>query len=218
MSGEDYPYPLLDEKGKLVCQLCGKSFLVISPKHLVSKHDIRYSEYKLRFPDAPLSTSEFAASSRYGRVKNIFDDEVIVEDEISDIEDEFEGMEDPEIEEELEIDIKKLSDTIRTYKDPMQERKLKILDHLRTFFSNVQQDYMVRLIDAGGFLKSEFITDFADTVLKINIEFPDVFWHNQGIIDLSRDNKMKDYGWKVIRISGNSPSTEKISKCISEQL
>jgi hypothetical protein len=216
MPGEDYPYPLLDEKGKLVCQLCGKSFLVISPKHLAN-HDIRYSEYKLRFPDAPLSTSEFAASSRYGRVKNIFDDEVLVEDEI-DIEDEFEGMEDPEIEEELEIDIEKLSNTIRTYKDPMQERKLKILDHLRTFFSNVQQDYMVQLTDGGGFLKSEFITDFADTVLKIDIEFPDVFWHNEGIIDLSRDNKMKDYGWKVIRISGNSPSTGKISECISEQL
>jgi len=216
MSSEDYPYPLFSEDGKLICQLCGKPFLVISPKHLVSNHNIRYSEYKLRFPDAPLSTSEFAASSRYGRVKNIFDDEeVIVEDEIGK---EFEGMEDPEIHEELEIDIEKLSKTIRKFKDPMQERKAKIIDHLRTFFSNVQQDYMVKLIDGGGFLKSEFITDFADSVLKIDIEFPDVFWHNEGIVDLGRDRKMKDYGWKVIRVSGNSPSNEKISKCISEQL
>ena len=102
MSSEDYPYPLLDEKGKLVCQLCGKSFLVISPKHLAN-HDIRYSEYKLRFPDAPLSTSEFAASSRYGRVKNIFDDEIIVEDEIYDIDSEFEGIEDPEKQTEVTI-------------------------------------------------------------------------------------------------------------------
>lgn len=219
MSSEEYPYPLLDESGKLICQLCGKKFLVISPKHLESKHGVKYSEYRLRYPEAPLSTSEFAASSRYGRVKNIFDDEeIIVEDEINNIEKEFDGLEDPEIDQEAEIDIEKLSKTIRRYKDPMQERKSKIIDHLRTFFSNVQQDYMVQLIDGGGFLKAEFITDFADTVLKIDIEFPDVFWHNHGVVDLNRDNKMGEYGWKVIRISGNCPSNEKISKCISEQL
>jgi hypothetical protein len=216
MSSEDYPYPLMDKDGKLICQLCGESFLVISPKHL-GKHDIRYSEYKLRFPDAPLSTSEFAASSRYGRVKNIFDDEeIIVEDEMENLEEEFEGMEDPEIVEEIDID--KLTQTIHQYKDPMQQRKSKILDHLRSFFSNIQQDYMIQLIDGGGFLRSEFITDFADPVLKIDIEFPDVFWHNEGFLDPNRDNKLKVYGWKIITISGNGPSSEKISKCISEQL
>lgn len=218
MSSEDYPHPLMDKDRKVICQLCGKSFLVISPKHL-GTHDIRYSEYKLRFPDAPLSTSEFAASSRYGRVKNIFDDEeIVVEDEMENLEDEFEGMEDPEIVVEKEIDIDKLTETIRKFKDPMQERKSKILDHLRSFFSNIQQDYMVQLIDGGGFLRSEFITDFADPILKIDIELPDVFWHNQGFPDPNRNNKLKVYGWKVITVTGNSPSPEKISKCISEQL
>jgi uncharacterized Zn finger protein (UPF0148 family) len=33
-------YPLFDEKGKVVCQICGKSFLVISPTHLSIKHKI----------------------------------------------------------------------------------------------------------------------------------------------------------------------------------
>lgn len=219
MSSEDYPYPLKDESGKLICQICGKSYLIISPKHLLS-HGIRYSEYKLRFPNAPLSTSEFAAQSRYGKFKDVFsdDDEMIVEDEIESIGKEFDGMEEPEIHEELEIDITKLSQTIRKYKDPMQERKSKILDHLRSFFSNIQQDYTVQLIDGGGMLKSEFITDFADPILKIDIEFINVFWHNEGMVDMNRDNKMKEYGWRVINIRGNNPNPAKISKAISEQL
>lgn len=217
MSSEEYSYPFFDEDKKVVCQICGKSYQVISPKHLAN-HNLRYAEYKLRFPDAPLSNSEFAASSKYGKYKDIFnsDDEVIVEEEIESIEKEFEGMEDPEVEEE--VNIKKLAETTRVYKDPMQERKLKILDHLRTFFSNIQQNYMVQLIDGGGQLKHEFITDFADPVLKIDIEFPDVFWHNQGVIDLNRDLKLKTYGWKVIKIKGNNPTSVKITKTISEQL
>jgi len=219
MSSEDYPYPLMDENGKLLCQICGKSYLIISPKHLKS-HGIRYSEYKLRFPNAPFSTSEFAAQSRYGKFKDIFsdDDEMIIEDEIGNIGKEFDGMEDPEIHEELEIDITKLSQTIRKYKDPMEERKSKILDYLRSFFSNIQQDYVVQLIDGGGMLKSEFITDFADSVLKIDIEFVNVFWHNKGMIDMNRDNKMKEYGWRIINIRGNNPTHKNISKAISEQL
>ena len=217
MSSEEYPHPLFSEDKKVICQICGKPFQVISPKHL-AKHNLRYAEYKLRFPDAPLSNSEFAASSKYGKYKDVFnnDDEVIVEDEIDDIQKEFEGMEDPEIHEE--VDIEKLSQTVRKYKDPMQERKLKILDLLRTFFSNIQQDYMVQLIDGGGQLNHEFITDFADPVLKIDIEFPDVFWHNQGLIDLNRDIKMKSYGWKIIKIHGNGPTPSKITETISEQL
>ena len=217
MSSEEYSYPFFNEDKKVICQICGKPFQVISPKHL-AKHNLRYAEYKLRFPDAPLSNSEFAASSKYGKVKGIFDDddEVVVEDEIESIEKEFEDMEDPVIEEE--VDITKLTETIRVYKDPMQERKLKVLDHLRTFFSNVQQDYMIQLKDGGGKLHHEFITDFADPVLKINIEFPGVFWHNEGVIDLTRDSKLKAYGWKIIKVPGNSPRPAKITKVISEQL
>ena len=66
MSSEEYPHPLFSEDKKVVCQICGKPFQVISPKHL-AQHNLRYAEYKLRFPDAPLSNSEFAASSKYGK-------------------------------------------------------------------------------------------------------------------------------------------------------
>jgi uncharacterized Zn finger protein (UPF0148 family) len=217
MSTEEYSYPLFDENGKVNCQICGKPFMVISPRHLSGKHKIQYGEYKLRFPDAPLSSAEFTAKSKYGKVKGIFDEDVEIE-EIQYIEKEFEGIGDPDIHDEVEIDIGKLTETIRRYKDPMQEKKGKILDHLKTFFSNIQQDYVVQLIDGGGRLNEEYITDFADPILKVNIEFPGTFWHNQGVIDLMRDEKMKMYGWKIIHIHGQAPSLQKITEIISHGL
>lgn len=217
MSTEEYPYPLFDENEKVICQLCGKPFMVISPRHLSGKHEIKYSEYKLRFPDAPLSSAEFTAKSKYGKMKGVFDDDVEVE-ELEDIEEEFKRFDDPDLHDEVEIDISKLTETIRKYQDPMQEKKERMLQLLRTFFSNIQQDYVVQLIDGGGQLNEEYITDFADPVLKVNVEFDNTFWHNQGRIDLMRDEKMKLYGWKVVHIKGQNPSREKITQTISQSL
>ena len=217
MSKEEYNHPFFDDDGKVICQLCGKSFMVISPKHLSGKHKIKYGEYKLRSPDEQRYPPGCPASRRYGKVKGIFDDDVKVE-EMDDISKEFDGIEDPEIHEDMEVDIAKLTDTIKKFKDPMQEKKTKVLDHLRSYFSNIQQDYLVQLFDGGGKLNHEYITDFADPILKVNIEFPDVFWHNQGNIDLTRDEKLKMYGWKVVYIPGNNPTPKIISKYISEEM
>jgi very-short-patch-repair endonuclease len=217
MPTEEYPYPLFNEEGKVICQICGKPFMVISPKHLSGKHNIKYGEYKLRFENAPLSSAEFTARSKYGKVKGVFDEEVDIE-EMDEIDEAFDGIDDPDIHEEMEIDITRLTETIRQFKDPMQEKKVKILQHLRTFFSNVEQDYMVKLIDGGGRLNEEYITDFADPVLKVNIEFPDTFWHNQGHIDLMRDEKMKSYGWRIIKVKGMNPTPKKITEIISQGL
>ncbi len=173
------------------------------------------------YPYCPLcsmiETIELHANEIHKQMKWLDEDEVTVE-EMDDISKEFEGIEDPKIDEEKEIDIEKLTQTVKKYNDPFQEKKGKVIDYLRTFFTNIKQDYMIQLIDGGGKLNYEFITDFADPVLKINIEFPDVFWHNEGFFDLTRDQKMESYGWKVIRINGNSPSPEKMSRVISQSL
>ena len=79
---EEYPYPLLNkEDGKVSCQLCGKSFLVITPRHL-STHNVTYSEYKMRFPNAPLSCEEFAIRGKYGKDKDLFMEQMIEEETI----------------------------------------------------------------------------------------------------------------------------------------
>ena len=57
---EDLTYPKGID-GKAVCQECGVAFKLISPAHL-KKHNITMAEYRLKYPDCPISGSEYIAS------------------------------------------------------------------------------------------------------------------------------------------------------------
>lgn len=209
----EYSHPMFNEQGKVICQICGKPYLVISPRHL-GTHNIKYNEYKLRFPDAPLSSEEFNASSKYGKEKTLF-----VEKEMSKFEDEsklpneeIEEIvvdEEPEIEDE--IDLSMLLEKEKQDLDIMAVSKNKILDYLRAYFTNIEKDYMIDQCGLDGLLKFHFITDFCDPVLKIVIQFPNAFWHNREMaIDLNKNVKLKQYGWKVIEFNSISPSFKDI--------
>lgn len=209
----EYEYPMFNEQGKVICQICGKPYLVISPRHL-GTHNIKYDEYKLRFPDAPLSSEEFNASSKYGKEKILF-----VEKEMSKFEEEielpdenFEEIvvdEEPDIEEEIDLGLLLKTEIEET--DVMDRSKTKILDHLRSYFTNIEKDYFVRQFGVDKHLKFEFITDFCDPVLKIVIQFPNAFWHNQEMaIDPNKNLKMEQYGWKVVEFKGLNPSLKEI--------
>ena len=208
-----YPYPYYEEKtGKVNCQICGKPFSIISPRHL-KKHDVTHKEYKLKFPDAPLANEEFAVKSLYGRHKDMFkpnepdnytltDESIIGEGEIVD-------------KEIITIKEFKSSKKDDTPLDPVTSTKKRIFNHLSMYLHNVRQDYFIEEKTLGGLVRFRYISDFADPVLKINVEFPDMFWHNQGaFIDPLRDKKLKSGGWKVIKIRGNLPSLKKIEKSI----
>lgn len=197
----EYPHPLVNEKGKVICQICGKPYLVISPTHL-KKHNIhRYEDYTKRFPDAPLSSREFIARGKFGKTK-LLDQEEIGPEQLVD-------EEEPEIEEiEIQTLIKKT-----TPNNPMEAMKLRILDHLRLYYSNIKKDYLISQFGIERNLKFEFITDFCDPVLKVVIQFPNTFWHNQErAIDLNKNRKLEQYGWKVIEIPSKNPSFETIDK------
>ena len=202
----EYSYPSFDEKGKVICQVCGKSFLVISPRHL-KKHNITYEDYTKRFPQAPLSSEEFIARGKYGKNKDLFvsneiGDEQLVEEEVE-----------PDIE---ELEIEKL---IKTNKKstPMESMKAKIQDHLKMYFANIKMDYLIRQFGIDNRLKFEFITDYCDPVLKVVIQFPDTFWHNQeAAIDPNKNVKLEKYGWKIIEIPTTNPSFETIKQYIDE--
>ena len=71
MMNEEYPYPLFDEKGNVTCQICGKSFMTISPQHL-KKHNIKFADYFKRYPNAPKTSEKFDARSKYGKDKSTF--------------------------------------------------------------------------------------------------------------------------------------------------
>jgi len=203
----EYQYPYTTAEGKIICQICGKPFLVISPTHL-KNHNITYSEYKIRFPKAPLSSKEFAAKGKYGKEKHLFVEKTLNEMEASEV-----YVDDPVIEDE--IDFEKVLAETPVSTDICSTSKDRILDHLRTFFTNVKKDHMIQIFSIDGRMIYEAISDFADPVLKIDIEFPKTFWHNRASYeDPSRENRLKEFGWKIIKINGTHPSFKNISQAI----
>ena len=199
----EYPHPFFNEKSQVICQICGKAYLVISPRHL-AKHNVKYKDYVSRFPQAPLSSDEFVARGKYGKDKDFFQQGEIGQEQIVD---EFE----PEIE---ELDVEKI---LAKYQpsSPMEAMKARIIDHLKLYFANVKQDYMITQYGIDNRLKFEFITDFCDPILKVVIQFPDTFWHNRDAgIDATKNLKLSQYGWKVIEIPTNNPSFELIDKYV----
>ena len=200
----EYSHPMFDEKGKVVCQICGKSFLVISPRHL-GLHNIKYADYTKRYPNAPLSTQEFKARGKYGKNK-MFECEEIGDEQLVD---ECE----PEVE---ELDIEKLA-KVQKNMSPMDAMKSRILDHLRLYFANIRKDYLITQMGTDNRLKFEFITDYCDPILKVVIQFPDTFWHNvEAGIDPNKNLKLSQYGWKVIEIPTPNPSFELIDQYLEE--
>jgi len=205
----EYSYPLYDEKGKVICQVCGKPFLVISPKHL-QKHNIKHADYTKRFPDAPLSNQEFAARGKYGKNKDMFihpENEEIIGDDILVDEPDVEEMDD--VEQFMKSEMKSI--------DPIRSMKVRLRDHLRLYFANIKMDYLIRQFGTDKKLKFEFITDYCDPVLKVVIQFPDTFWHNHDLcIDLNKTTKLESYGWKVFKIRSNNPSFAQIDEVLKD--
>ena len=94
-------------------------------------------------------------------------------------------------------------------------QKLRVLDHLRLHFANIEKDYFVRHYAPNKNLLYEFITDFCDPVLRIVIDFPDTFWHNNDKhIDPLKNEKLKEQNWKVLTVKGRAPSVQDIDSVI----
>lgn len=207
---QEHQYPFFDDEGKVVCQICGDSFQVISPRHL-TKHKIQYADYTKRYPDAPLSSDQFAAKSKYGRAKDLFKS-----DDMTDAI----GDEETYVEEDADFDELTLHELIQKQlgdvRDPVQAQKTRVLDHLRNHFANVEKDYLLREISSISKRQLfEFITDFCDPVLRIVIQFPKTFWHNRDVsVDPLKNDKLRERGWKVLEINTEVPSGEDIDSAI----
>lgn len=193
----EYSYPKVDENGKIICQICGESFSQITPNHL-KRHKVDMKTYRMRFPEAPLTTEEFKTKQKYSKTK-IFKEE---KDEYINpvIEKIIKEVKEPEIEEVPEIEY--YEETVsKIPKNSIKRNKDNILSKLREVFPNMEKDYLIQNIDRNNRLLYEFITDFADPVLKIDLEFPGMFWHNGGsVVHPSRDLKLKTDHWKVINL------------------
>jgi very-short-patch-repair endonuclease len=206
------PYPSFDEKsGKIFCQICGKPFLVISPKHLV-KHGITHSDYTKRYPEAPLSSKEFATKAKYGKIKDLFLPKEIENDQLEEI---IVTESVPRIEDN--VNIEKILKA-KSNPDPIKQIKAQILDILRSYFSNIKSNYLVEEFSpANGNLLCHYITDFADPVLRIVFQFPNTYWHNKDVqIDPLKNENLRLFGWKVLVVKSKLPTREEIQKVINE--
>jgi len=52
-------------KEKIDCAICGEKFPIITPSHLMRKHKISLAEYKEKFPDAPITSSQYKAKQKF---------------------------------------------------------------------------------------------------------------------------------------------------------
>ena len=208
---DELQFSEFDDDGKVVCQICGKAFQVISPRHL-ALHKIQYSDYTKRYPDAPLSCEQFVIKSKYGKNSTLFVNDKDIDESIMD--EEIIVDEEPELEElELENALKKVIDEVR---DPVQVQKMRVLDHLKLHFANVEKDYSIRQLSPISKKQIfDFITDFCDPILKIVIQFPNTFWHNNDrSIDPLKNNKLEQYKWKVLVVKTKNPSINDIDNVI----
>ena len=212
MNDEKLQYPAFDKKtNKVICQICGKGFLVISPRHL-GKHNILYTDYTRRYPTAPLSSKEFSAKSKYGKVKDLFAPiKMKPEDELAEVI----VHEQPTIEEDIAID-KMLKE--KAHPDPIRSLKAQVLDTLRMYLTNIRPDFLITEYGSrSGRLKYQFITDFADPILRVIVQFPNTFWHNRECnVDPMKNDKLESDGWRVLIVQSKSPSRQNIQDVVDQ--
>jgi hypothetical protein len=208
---EAWEYPEYDRKGRVYCQECGKTFMLLTPSHLKT-HGLRYAEYKDKYPGAPTSTEEFKALSKYSKPNKYTDEdykilgtEVVIDEDIPVIDDEFEMPK---------------AESAKHFDTPMEAKKYEILTFLLNFLKDVKMDYPIEIFDGQGVLLFSAISDYADPFQLINIQFPDTFWHNRDLDgeNPNRDRKLQENGWKVINIKSNSPSINDIEKELRKYL
>ena len=62
---------LTNEKGEIICQVCGKEMDLMVPAHL-KMHGMTMTEYKEKYPNAPMSSDAFKARQQYRHRGDVF--------------------------------------------------------------------------------------------------------------------------------------------------
>jgi len=189
----DLKYPK-GKAGKVVCQECGKAFKLLSPAHL-KKHDITMAEYKLKYPECPISGAEYKAT------QFTFKDSVLFKDS--------EGLPSKPLDDDIEI--AELSDKIEHSKinlEGVPKNKSDILTFLHEAYPYLEDNYSIEkrhFYDDS--LLWKYITDMADPVKKVLFDFPSAFWHNEDPYpDPAKYDKLKNDGWIVIIVDKHYPT------------
>ena len=167
-----------DREGKVICQLCGQSFLRLTSTHLKKSHNLSIAEYRKNFPDFPMIALYFYS------------------DNIEKISSESSTISNIPIE---EIDLTQMDETpkeeIKHLSGPKD--KIKIILFLRKYFPTIENNYKIKLHN------EEFISDMGDPKTKTIFDFPNSFWHNR-IYNRTRDRLLKQNNWNIIIIESRT--------------
>lgn len=188
-------------EGKVICQECGNRFSLITPAH-IKTHGMTFAEYKLKYPDAPVSSKAYEAQ----RFK--YKDSQI-----------FKNMEDlPKECLDNDVDINDLKPvTKRTIIDltDVPKNKADILTYLHECYFTLENNYIVEkfhFYDKQR-LMYRFVTDMADPVKKVIFDFPNSFWHNvDAYPDPKRNQKLEDDGWIIITVDKHYPTVNDVEQ------
>jgi hypothetical protein len=219
-----------DEKGLVICQECGKSFGQITVQHL-KLHNMSQAEYKTKYPNYSVTGKPFRAKQKFKNIK-IFNDspsEIPLPEEIK-IEEtnEFDLDKIPIVSKEFANDISAFIEEVKTfteedkihnYPDPtnsIHKDKLKILNFLLFYFKDLKNSYFIEKKNIFGILEYRLITDICIPSRKINIEFPNTFWHNRDIPKDNRDNMLKNSGWRIIDINTIRPTVTDVKNALKK--
>jgi len=227
------------EDGRAVCQLCGKSFHVITPKHLERKHDTTVKLYREQFPEFPIVSKQFMAKQQRQRSTLFQGAEEEKKKEVEEVLETIRRNEDfieedkPEVKPEIappieeddtrvptieELDFEKEvipapEDEIEFMETSPQE-KIDIVRHLKGVFPHMRNNFAVVKKSLHGNIDYQLITDMADPVIKVVFSFPRSFWHNESL-DF---NRVKEYliadGWYVVVINSRNPSIRDVEKVL----
>jgi len=115
----------------------------------------------------------------------------------------------PRIEEDIDITSAYGAEKI----DIFYAARERVLDELKRFLPDIQKSYAIRsLYPVTNIVIFEFMTDFADPLRKIDIEFPNTFWHHRDVADTARKSKLEELGWRIIELQTDSPTRQEIEK------
>lgn len=194
-------FPPVTEDGKIVCQLCGKPFDLITPSHLKRSHDTTYEKYRDLFPGAPLTSKQYQTMRKYVTFKTFKDKPETLSDDVP-----------------VPSPVKRYSpDPIpepeEDYGPHVHPNKAEILKFLQSIYPALINNYTIELKAPSGHLEFQFCTDMADPISKTDFEFPNAIWHNKDCRPNSaREVVMKKEGWGVIRINTTVPTIEDVQE------
>jgi len=186
--------------GKVICQECGEAFRLITPKHLKKKHDgMTFAEYKLKYPDCPISSTQYQAT-RYK-----FKDSILFQD--------TEGIPSEPLDEEIDIDNPLLNDKFSHINlEGVSKNKADILTFLHDAYPYLENNYSIEKRHFhDDALLWKYITDMADPIKKVAFDFPNSFWHNEDPFpDPHKNQKLKDDGWIIVTVDKHYPTVQDV--------